>query len=104
LRHDRCATEEEGENVATSVYSRALQKAAELVGGQRKLSRHLQVPEAELQKWIGDQAIPPTAIFLRAIDLILDETAPPAGSEPGDAPAPRESAPAGETPGTRYLD
>jgi hypothetical protein len=76
-----------------SVYSRTLQKAAELVGGQRKLARQLRVPLAELEKWIADKDEPPTAVFLAAVDLVLEETAPPAGgSGSGEPPAPRESA------------
>jgi hypothetical protein len=78
------------------VYGRTLQKAAELSGGQKPLARMLRVPLAELEKWIAGQAAPPMNVFLRAIDFVLDETAPPAaGSEPDD-PAPRDCAPAGE--------
>lgn len=85
--------------MATSIYSRALQKAAELLGGRARLCRHLQVPSEVLQEWIEDKAVPPQMIFLRAVDVILDETAPP-DSDPGDAPAPREAA-GGEEP-ARY--
>ena len=76
----------------TSVYSRTLQKAAESHGGQKKLARLLRVPLAELEKWIADKDEPPMAVFLRAVDLVLDETTSScASSEPGDPPAPRES-------------
>lgn len=90
LRRDHGFTEL---NVASSVYSRTLQKAAELIGGRQKLARHLRVPLAELDKWIAGTAVPPIATFLKAVDLVIDETPPPAGSasEPGDPPAPRES-------------
>jgi hypothetical protein len=77
-----------------SVYSRTLQKAAELAGGQKTLARLLRVPLAELEKWIADKDQPPTIIFLRAVDLVLDETAPPgAGSEPGEPSPPRDCSP-----------
>jgi hypothetical protein len=77
----------------SSVYSRTFQKAAQLVGGQKKLARHLRVPLAELEKWITGGEAPPTATFLKAVDLVLDETAAPsAGSEPADPPAPRDCA------------
>jgi hypothetical protein len=82
--------------VASSVYSRTLQKAAELIGGPKKLCRHLRVPMADLQGWIEDKAVPPLAIFLRAVDLVIEETPPPADSGPGDPPAPREGSPAGD--------
>ena len=82
--------------MASSVYSRTLQKAAELIGGYSKLSRHLRVPVAELQRWIEDRAAPPTAVFLRAVDLILDETPPPSGADMPDPSAPRDCS-AGES-------
>lgn len=88
--------------MARSVYSRALRKAAEMMGSYQKLCRYLQVPAADLQSWIDDKAVPPVAVFLRAIDYILDETPPPTGSEPSDAPAPRDSASCGDAPATRY--
>jgi hypothetical protein len=73
-----------------SVYSRTLQKATELAGGQKKLARLLRVPQADLELWIADKDEPPMAIFLRAVDLVLDETgAPAAGSEPGEPSPPK---------------
>lgn len=88
--------------MAASVYSRALRKAAELMGSYHKLSRFLQVPSDELQKWIDDKGVPPVAIFLRVVDYILDESPPPSESEAGDPPAPRDGAPWGDAPETRY--
>ncbi len=88
--------------MASSVYSRALQKAAELMGSHQKLSRYLQVPAADLQSWILDKGTPPVAIFLRVIDFILDETPQPADSDPGDPPAPRDAAGPGDTSSTCY--
>jgi hypothetical protein len=73
-----CATKRKEKRMPASVYSRTLQKAAELSGGQKKLARLLRVP-------LSDKGEPPMAIFLRAVDLVLDETgAPAAGSEPGE--------------------
>lgn len=77
----------------SSVYSRTLQKAAELAGGRAKLCRLLRVPASELQKWIDDRAVPPRGIFLQAVDFVLHELPPVAGSEPADPPAPRDCAP-----------
>jgi len=75
----------------SSVYSRTMQKAAELAGGHKKLARQLRVPMAELEKWIAGAGTPPTATFLKAVDLVLDETpSPPPASEPLDPPAPRD--------------
>jgi hypothetical protein len=76
--------------MASSVYSRTLQLAAELVGGRAKLCRILQVPATDLQKWIDDKAVLPMGLFLRAVDIVLDETPPPADSSPSEPPAPRD--------------
>lgn len=80
--------------MASKVMSRTFQKAAELLGGQKELARRLRVPQGELQKWIAGSGEPPMAIFLKAVDLVLDETPNPSasGSEPGEPPPPRESA------------
>jgi hypothetical protein len=75
-----------------SVYSRALQKAAELVGGRERLGKLFQVPKAELDKWIADEAKPPRDIFLRVVDMILEETGSPGGSDTPDPPPPRDAA------------
>lgn len=68
--------------MANSVYSRTLQKAAELAGGRKHLARRLRVPLAELDKWIAGSGEPPKTIFLKAVDLVLDETSSGAGFEP----------------------
>lgn len=86
--------------MSASVYSRAVRKATELLGGREKLSKVLQVPGAEIDKWIADQAKPPREIFLRIVDLILDETGP--SGDAGDAPEPPPSRDAAGA--TRYLD
>ena len=75
-----------------SVYSRALQRAAELLGGRDKLAHILQVPKADLDTWIAERSKPPRDVFLRVVDLILDETAPAEGSGPQDPPPPRDAA------------
>lgn len=81
--------------MASSVYARTLQKAAELIGSRQKLARHLRVPLAELEKWIAGTALPPTGSFLRAVDVVIDATSTAPGapsSDPGEPPAPREAA------------
>jgi len=74
----------------TSVYSRTLQKAAEASGGAKKLARILRVPLVDLEKWTAEKEEPPMAVFLKAVDLVLDETTPRGASEAGDPPAPRD--------------
>jgi hypothetical protein len=89
-------------SVASTVYSRTLRKAAELIGGRAKLCRHLRVPMGELEQWIDDKAVPPIAIFLRAVDLVVEDTAVPGDSGPGEPPAPRDCSAAGDFSGTPY--
>jgi hypothetical protein len=84
LRNDGCVT--------ASVYSRALIRAVELVGGRDKLGRVLRVPLSELEKWIGGEAKPPREVFLRVVDLILDETGPANGASDAQEPTPPRDA------------
>lgn len=81
--------------MTAKVYSRTFQKAAELTGGRKQLARRLRVPLADLERWLAGGAEPPLAIFLQAIDLVLDETQPPGASEPPDPGSPRDCAGAG---------
>lgn len=81
-----------------SVYSRALSKAAELLGGRERLAKVLQVPAAEIEKWITDKGKPPREVFLRVVDIILDESG--SGGEEQDPPLPRDAAGSPQ----RYLD
>ena len=78
--------------MVSTVYSRTLLKAAQLAGGSQKLARHLRVPLADLQKWLGGSDAPPIAVFLKAVDLVLDETSPSGGSDPGDPPPGKDCA------------
>ncbi len=88
--------------MSASVYSRALRKAGEIMGSYQKLARHLKVTADDLQSWIDGKAVPPVPVFLRVIDFILDETPPPAQSDEGDAPAPRDAAGPPDATSTRY--
>ena len=83
-----------GKPVAASVYSRTLRQASELVGGHLKLCRYLRVPSDSLAAWINDRATPPLAVFLRAVDLVLDEAAKTSGSGPEEPPPSRDCSPA----------
>jgi len=87
-------------DMTVSVYSRALRRAAELLGGREKLVKLLQIPAADLDSWIADRAKPPRDIFLRVVDIILDETAQSGDGGTTEPPASRDAA--GSS--TRYLD
>jgi len=54
-----------------SVYSRALHRACLVLGGLGALARRLEVPEAELRRWIQGEAPPPEHAFLEAVEVIL---------------------------------
>jgi hypothetical protein len=78
--------------VAHNVYSRATRKAVALHYGKDKLARYLNVSITEIDKWLAGTE-PPRDIFLRIIDIILDETEPPDGSsEASDSAPPRDCA------------
>jgi hypothetical protein len=71
------------------IHSRALQRAAELLGGTQALCAYLQVPAGEMRRWMEDADAPPAGIFLRVVDLIVEESArrqapsaPPSGGDP----------------------
>ncbi len=90
--------------MVASVYSRALRKAAELLGGREKLSKVLHIPTADIDKWIADKGKPPREIFLRIVDLILDETGPAgSGNSAGESSEPPPSRDAAGS-SQRYLD
>jgi len=86
--------------VIASVYSRALLRAAELLGGRDRLAKALQVPNEELDQWIKGDAKPPREVFLRVVDIILDETS--AAGEPSDTPETPPHDAAGSS--RRYID
>ena len=77
--------------MAVSVYSRTVQRATELLGGRDRLARRLRVPKADIDRWIADEAKPPRDIFLRIVDLILDDTGP-AHDADADPPPSRDAA------------
>lgn len=53
-----------------SVHARALQRAAEILGGKDKLRELLRVSLRELEPWLAGAERPPMAIFLKAVDVI----------------------------------
>lgn len=55
------------------VYLRSFARAAELLGGVDKLAEHLNVPQAHLRWWIKGLAKPPAHLFLRVVDLLMDQ-------------------------------
>lgn len=78
--------------MAASVQIRALRKAIELAGGRRALAERLGAKAADLEKWLSGRSELPREVFLRVVELIIDELTPEGdAAEPGDPPAPRSS-------------
>jgi hypothetical protein len=88
----RLATLRNDSRVTASIYSRALMKAAELLGGRSELAKALQTPVAEIERWIAGQAKPPRDTFLRVVDIILDETHSGGADDTGEPPLGRDAA------------
>lgn len=80
-----------------SVYSRAVRKAAEMVGGRERLAAVLQVPQAEIEKWILGDKKPSREVFLRVVDLLLEDSA--AGDDAANDPPAAKDAAGEERPG-----
>jgi len=64
--------------VTYSVKAKTLQMAAKRLGGPRKLRDYLHAPSAEFVSWLSGVEEPPTPVFLRALELILDDLDGPA--------------------------
>jgi len=58
-----------------SVQARALHRASAIIGGLLPLSRHLGVPDQSIREWMFDVGSPPNGVFLRVIELLLDQPA-----------------------------
>jgi hypothetical protein len=59
--------------VADSVKTEVLQLAARAAGGPRKLRDYLRVPSADIVSWLNGGEEPPAPVFLRALELLLDD-------------------------------
>jgi hypothetical protein len=59
-----------------TVHSRVLHRACQIVGGVDKLAARLRVSKAMLYRWLEGEDVPPSGIFLKAVDLILPTWGP----------------------------
>jgi transcriptional regulator with XRE-family HTH domain len=59
-----------------TVYTKVLHRACQIAGGVEKLAARLRVPVATLYRWLEGEAEPPTAVFLKAVDLVLPAWTP----------------------------
>lgn len=62
------------------VYVRTLGRAAVLSGGRYELAKKLQVTPEQIDAWINGAEDTPDAIFLRAVDLLMEDTLRSLGS------------------------
>ena len=54
----------------SSLRQRTLLRALEIVGDEATLARKLRVPMEELRAWLRGADVPPTAVFLAAVDIV----------------------------------
>jgi DNA-binding transcriptional regulator YdaS (Cro superfamily) len=63
-----------------TVENRALQRAVELAGSRKDLAERIDVKVEDLEQWLGGKRRAPREVFLRVVDVILDELPPPDAS------------------------
>jgi hypothetical protein len=56
-----------------SVQARALHRAAAAVGGLHALAGYLRISDEHIREWMFDVGAPPNGVFLRVVDLLLDD-------------------------------
>ena len=59
-----------------TVYTRVLHRACQILGGVEQLSTHLRVSSVLLYRWLEGEDVPPSNIFLNAVDLVLPTWGP----------------------------
>jgi hypothetical protein len=59
-----------------TVHTRVLHRACQIVGGVHHLARHLKVSRRLLHSWLEGEELPPPAVFLKAVDLVLPTWGP----------------------------
>ena len=50
-----------------------LAKAAARIGGADELAKYLAVAPEKLELWLSGAEVPPVAVVLRAVDLVIDD-------------------------------
>jgi hypothetical protein len=58
--------------VIEPVQSRVLQRAARVVGGYGELQARLDASREDMITWIRGGAMPPVAIFVKLVEIIMD--------------------------------
>lgn len=65
-----------------TVHTRALQRAAEMLGGTDALCAFLAVPRRRLELWMSGQIGLPGDVFLQVVDILLEHPQGEALREP----------------------
>jgi len=60
-----------------TVYTRVLHRACQKLGGVEALAQELHVAVEVVHRWLEGEDVPPSRIFLKAVDLVM----PPWGPE-----------------------
>jgi hypothetical protein len=77
-----------------TVESRALQKAVNLIGSRTNLAERIGIKIEDLEEWLAGTRRLPREVFLRVVDVILDELPAPAdASDPADSSPSRSATP-----------
>ena len=77
----------------SDTYRASVESAAAAVGGARELAVLLRVSMTDLTRWLAGTHRPPLHVFLRVIDVILDQRKKPQDARSGaviDLPKPRD--------------
>lgn len=59
-----------------TVYTRVLHRACQILGGVDQLAVHLRVSPPVLYRWLEGDDVPPSHVFLNAVDLVLPTWGP----------------------------
>jgi len=70
---DNCPT---APPLRTTVYTRVLHRACQKLGGIEALAKTLHVPVETVHRWLEGEDVPPSKIFLRAVDLVMPAWGP----------------------------
>lgn len=54
------------------IHTRALKRAAQILGGDEQLRLYLGASESEFRGWAGEKELP-RKVFLRLVDIITEE-------------------------------
>ena len=65
---------------STAIVQRLFTVAVQCAGGAPALIRHLRITYSELRTYLGGTAMPPEAVLLRALELVIEHRKPRSGS------------------------